>query len=335
MPETDDKVARITREIFIHAAFGALDAELLEEGVGELFAYLASHMEDMRLRPGEVVYREGEPPEYYYFVVKGQVRVAREGLPPWSLGERAILGGIDAIMDRPHARTVTAVTDVHLLRVRTAVWLDLLEDNLAMSRNGLLRVGMSVHALVLELGPGGGYAVPPPPVSLSSVAPAPPAGCDDLIAEPMNLVERIVRLRTSDLFRDAHVQSVALVAEQAEELRFAAGDVVFEGDESRRHVYVVAAGEVEATAAGSTPLRARFGPGTLVCAAATFAEQLSQYKARATVSTIVLRLRIEDIYDVMEEHFDLVRAAFIFLSSERERLLDLRALPSAPMAQAV
>jgi len=37
---------------------------------------------------------------------------------------------------------------------------------------------------------------------------------------------------------------------------------------------------------------------------------------------VVLRLREEDFYDVMEDHFDLARSALSYLASENERRLD-------------
>ena len=116
-----------------------------------------------------------------------------------------------------------------------------------------------------------------------------------------------------------------MLAECLDELRFDAGELVFgAGVEGGGSLYVVAYGEVEASRAGDARFRARFGPGSIVCGTAALADELSSYAARATAKAVVLRLRIEDMFDVMEEHFDIVRGTMALLSGERERLLNLR-----------
>jgi CRP-like cAMP-binding protein len=308
VPEQDERMTRIAREIFILSFLGIESSQ--REGGGELVSALVSQMQDVFLAAGEVLYREGEPSEHFFFVMSGELRTTREGP---TFGVRSILGAIDSSLGRPHALTATAVTDSHLLRLRAEVWFDLLEDNFEISRNGIRNLARDLHALIVEVSSHG------QPADSPRVEPGPPPP-----PEPMNLVDRILVLRRTEPFRWAHMQAITRLAEAAEETRFAPGDEVFEGADAVGAYYVVAAGEVQATRAGSEPMSARFGAFTLVCAAASMAGELGLYSARATAPTIVMRLRTEDIFEVMEEHFDLVRATFMMLSGERERLLEKR-----------
>ena len=43
--------------------------------------------------------------------------------------------------------------------------------------------------------------------------------------------------------------------------------------------------------------------------------------ARAVETTRVVRIREEDLFDVMEDHFDVARSFMGFVAAERERLL--------------
>jgi CRP-like cAMP-binding protein len=310
--EQDEAVTRITREIFILSFLG-IDSVQGAGGEADMVSALSRQMKDVFLSAGDVLYREGDPSDHLFFVMSGELRTTREGAPPWSLGVRSIVGVIDAILERPHTRRAVAVVDSHLLRLPADVWFDLLEDNFEIARSGLRNLAGDLHALVQKRSSDGALADPPEV-----------DGSPALPSEPMNLVERILALRRTAPFREAHMQAVTLLAESAEEMRFAGGDEVFDGAGGARAHYVVTAGEVQVRRMGSEDAPRRFGAFTLVCAAASLAGELPNYSARAAGPAIVLRLRIEDVFEVMEEHFDLVRATFMLLSTERERLLDKR-----------
>ena len=68
-----------------------------------------------------------------------------------------------------------------------------------------------------------------------------------------------------------------------------------------------------------------FGPGDIISGAGAFGEAALAWAARAKTKVRVLAFRIEDWFDLMEEHFDLVRSALAGSALERERLTDLLA----------
>ena len=105
--------ARLLREIFLAGFMAGLPAE----NVAWAASRLAGAMSDVRLRAGDVLYREGELAPDHFFVVEGEVSLETAGSPAWTLGSRSLIGTLDVTLDRPRSRTVTAVRDTHLFRV--------------------------------------------------------------------------------------------------------------------------------------------------------------------------------------------------------------------------
>jgi CRP-like cAMP-binding protein len=68
--------------------------------------------------------------------------------------------------------------------------------------------------------------------------------------------------------------------------------------------------------------RHRYGSASLLGGGPSLADALARQSARAVTPAVVLRVREEDVYDVMEDHFDLARSVLSFLASENERRLD-------------
>ena len=65
-----------------------------------------------------------------------------------------------------------------------------------------------------------------------------------------------------------------------------------------------------------------FGPGSLVGGVASLGEPILAWQARAVTHVRALSMRLEDWFDLMEEHFDLVRSALSALALIRESLLE-------------
>jgi hypothetical protein len=80
-------------------------------------------------------------------------------------------------------------------------------------------------------------------------------------------------------------------------------------------------GEVIATRENPDVVR-HYGPGDLVCGAAAFGTRAPFWEAKAAVPTRVLSFAIEFWFDLMEEHFDLVRSTFEALMLRRNYLLE-------------
>jgi hypothetical protein len=192
------------------------------------------------------------------------------------------------------------------LTVRAADWLGLLEDSSGLARRVVSRMASGVHALRLRPAPFGGFD---DPVAGAPVAP-----------EPLNLVDRILLLEQVPLLARAGAQPLVLLAELAEEVRAAAGELVLPRLPGEKQLVIVAAGEVAAPLADPERL-ARFGPVSLVYGAGALGAP-SESPARAVTDTGAIAIALEDYFDVMEEHFALARSALMAISEEREKLLD-------------
>jgi CRP-like cAMP-binding protein len=55
---------------------------------------------------------------------------------------------------------------------------------------------------------------------------------------------------------------------------------------------------------------------------AALGDCLLRQSARALTPAVVLRIREEDLYDVMEDHFELARSVMRYLSTEHEQQLE-------------
>jgi CRP-like cAMP-binding protein len=298
--------SRLLREIFLAGFMSGLPPENVKWAA----ARLARNMSDVRLRTGDVLYRQGELPDAHYFVVSGEMRLEAEGLPPWLLGERSLVGTLDITLDRPRARNAVAARDSFLLRMPAGDWLDMLEDNFELTLRAVQGLADGVHRLRVELDDFESDSESPPSTRMNPV----PSGS-------LGFVERIFLLRGVRLLAEGEVQALTNLAEQAADVTWAAGDALAVRGEPIESMFVVVSGEVTATRAESARAE-RFGPGMLVFGSAAASARDLGYEAQAAVATRTLQIAREDYYDVMEEHFALARSTLKALAAERELLVN-------------
>jgi ATP-binding cassette subfamily B protein len=99
----------------------------------EVLRWLAAEFVSERVRPGEEVFREGDPPDSFYVVVAGTLEVLQDDLwggVPIKQGvveEGDFFGDAGLLEDRPRAVTVRARGEGLLLRLDRDRFLDLLE----------------------------------------------------------------------------------------------------------------------------------------------------------------------------------------------------------------
>lgn len=297
---------RLLREIFLAGFMAGLPAENVKWAA----ARLAQNMSDVRLRAGDVLYRQGELADAHYFVVTGEIRLEAEGLPQWHLGERSLVGTLDITLERPRARNAIAERDSFVLRMPAGDWLDMLEDNFELTLRAVQGLADGVHRLSVELGD---FESDPPSPAGARMRPEPSGS--------LGFVERMLLLRGVPLFAGAEVQALTNLAELATEVSYAAGELLVERDQPSESMFVVVSGEVTAARADSARVQ-RFGPGMLVFRYAAASPKDLGYDARADTPTRALRIAREDYYDVMEEHFALARSSMRALAAEREVLVN-------------
>lgn len=305
--------AALTREIFL----AGFMAGLPPENVAWATPRLARNMVDLHLAAGEVVYRQGDPSDAHFFVVTGEVELRADGVPPWRLGERSLVGTMDITLERPRARTATTTCETHLLRMPAADWLEMQEDNFELSLRAIEGLAGMVHdtrVSLLDFETG-----------LVRAAPyEPPAGADAL-----DLLQRVALLRRVPLFSRGEVQSLMNLAVNAEEKRWDAGTVIVPRGEPDDGMYVVVAGSVRVVH-GACVAEETFGAGQLVLASRAASSRPQDLELSASEPTWALRICREDYFDTMEEHFALTRSAMKTLAAEREILTNQKIRATVP-----
>jgi CRP-like cAMP-binding protein len=291
---------RIAREVVLSTFAGE------SKGLTWEFQRISAAMQDLHLEEGEVLFAEGAPAVYQYFIVDGEIALSSPGKPTLTFPAHSVVGAMDALFDRPLSYTAVVTRKAHLLRIRVDDWLDVLEDSPELARIFITNLAAAVHQMRLRPPPLGGFGDLAP---ASAVSDSP---------RTLHLVDRIVLLRGAPTFASATVQTLTSLAELATVVHAEEDEVLAPRGEPKRAMLLVASGEVAATREAPT-LAGRFGPGALVCGALAVTD-LTDYEFRARSRTRVLAIARDDYVDLMEEHFGLVRSTARALIEERVRL---------------
>jgi CRP/FNR family cyclic AMP-dependent transcriptional regulator len=270
---------------------------------------MTSIVDEEDVESGKRLFARDEQPEFIFLVRDGRVRLEREGSSPWLFEGRSVIGGFDALLERPHARTAVAETNLHVLKVRVDDWLDLLEDSFGLSRAALgnsVATVAAVEARLWKTDPRahGCVAASLPPVEF-----------------PLAFVDRLAILAETPLVRGAGIQVLVELADSVEEVTFEPGDAILERGKPPGQAFLVLEGEAKGDRTDPR-LEVSFGPGTLVGGVASLGEPIVDWQANAVTRVRALSVPLTDWFDHMEEHFDLVRSALSSLALMREAILD-------------
>src|SRR4029079_11639026 len=144
LEEEVDAGDRVQRSLFARTLFGQL-------GLGSAIDRVATVIRDVHFDEGTVIYRQGGTSTHIYFILEGKVALEAPGEATWTFETREGFGFQDAMRDRPHARTATALTDLHALALNVEDWLDLLEDHGELQRGSIMRHADSVTRMIAQL----------------------------------------------------------------------------------------------------------------------------------------------------------------------------------------
>ena len=195
-------------------------------------------------------------------------------------------------------------------RLRYDDYLEILEDNFDFTKGALENACRTIHHNAQQLAPLGVFRPPQTTPAIQT---------DVLRQRALNLIERLLVLYNAPFFVNAPVQPLVSLAAQAEEERWAAGDIIFDLGLPSTELRFVATGKVRATLE-HPEITGWFGPGDLLGAHAAVAFNVTQYRMTAEEPTTILRIRKEDLFDLMEDHSRLTRAGFAFVARENERI---------------
>ncbi|MEL7368022.1 MAG: cyclic nucleotide-binding domain-containing protein [Myxococcota bacterium] len=295
--------AKISREIFLRSFFVTRPPQ-------QLARTLVALMTDHDFEPGDVIFDAGEAPTTVYFVVEGEVHLESPNEAPWIFDEQAVIGILDASLDRPRARRAVVKAPTHAVSLLYADYIEVLEDNFDFTKATFENVARTIHANSQSLAPDGVFK---PPATEEIIA------AEILEQRALNLVERLLVLYKSPFLGASPVQSLVSIAAQAEETRLPEGDVLTEIGATSDSIYFVVDGQIRAERE-DPQIIGRFGPSDLVGGHAALGFTESPYRLVVERPTVALRIQKEDMYDVMEDHATLIRVLFASVARENERV---------------
>lgn len=301
MADDRERMQRISRELlfssFMGGTIGGDESWIIERIATSLEEYLAS--------AGEILFREGDPSDYVYFMAEGRARMSRVGHADWIYEGRWVIGTIDVLVGRPRARTATIEADTRLFRYRGDLWSDLMEDSFEITANALSGSARGTAALYTRIAPEPAFPEP---------------SHDPLPYDSSTLVGRALLLSDLPLLRGASVQALTDMAEVTISETLAEGQTLFPPRLGAKRVYVVVRGLVEVYRE-EPRMTGQFGPGTIVGSALCLGND-GAWGARALRPSEVLSFSTEEWFNQIEEHPGMARVAMAALALEREALME-------------
>ena len=95
----------------------------------EMLAYIGSIAGEVQASKDEVIFSEGEVSDAMYVVVAGHVRLEKEGKEVMTAGEGESFGTWALFDHQPRLMTAIVLEDVHLLKIRSDDFYELLSDH--------------------------------------------------------------------------------------------------------------------------------------------------------------------------------------------------------------
>jgi CRP-like cAMP-binding protein len=294
----------VERELFVRQLVATRMAGV--DPPESVIAQLTSTFREVRFRKKSVVYERGRHADWFYIIRAGAIELRRDGEPTWKLTDGSTIGILDTLIGRPYERDAVAIADTSCLAIRAQEYFEILEDHPHFSYAVMSFQASRLHLRQLEIGES------PRPAQPSTWRLLRPGAAD------LGVVERALVLRKVAAFARSSIQALVSLAERARSESVPRAGVLFrQGEESGTFV-AVASGEVSLDRGGAEV--ARRGPGELVEGLAAFAHEHRQYTATAVEPVVLITIEKDELFDRMEEHFELTRSVMAYVADEWERI---------------
>jgi CRP/FNR family transcriptional regulator, cyclic AMP receptor protein len=103
--------------------------DIFQHAAIEELGRVAALTQDARFEAGETIYREGDPVEAIYIILKGRAVVQSHGKVVREVGEKIAVGVLAALDLGAALRTVTAREPVHVLKLNVQDFQDVLASD--------------------------------------------------------------------------------------------------------------------------------------------------------------------------------------------------------------
>jgi CRP-like cAMP-binding protein len=132
------------------------NVDVFSEVPTEELAFLARIMEEKTFGAGVTIYREVDAADSMYVIVKGKVRIHRDGREVATAGESEAFGTWALFSDEPRLLAATAEVETHVLRIDKEAFIDLLADNVQITRGVLKAIVRRLRKLHARFGGASG-----------------------------------------------------------------------------------------------------------------------------------------------------------------------------------
>lgn len=258
-------------------------------------------------RAGTRLVGEGQDVTSIYLVVSGMLVARRHGHELGQFGVGAGVGGLAAFSGQTDGYEVDALEDTVMIEMRIPELEEVFEDRFPILLQVLRELSRQILELRQQLKPLAGF----------------PAECAVGVACParrLDLVERMIYLRKSLAIAATHIDSVAVLAKTATEVRLAPGDLLWNTGDLAESMVVILCGRVRC----ESPEGHRFdlGAGDIAGSLDMIAGIPRWYDCKVVDGVVGLSIQRDVNLDVWEDHPDLGMRMMRAFSGHLLRLLE-------------
>ncbi len=281
---------------------------------------MAEHARERSFPKGAVLLREGEPVPAIYFVVEGQVHIARDGHLLGHAGPRALgaVGALGLFARDPEGIGAVAETDVLTLELGSDAVTEIFEDHFPILHQVIRHTCRELLPIITRR-----------PLQMVASGNAAPFAAEGPLPRELDLVERIFFLRRAEVFQRSSINALAELSRMLTQIAFPAGTVLWEDGDPSGPVFVIVSGRVRCATRHAT---FELGPGAPLGGVDSVAERPRWMSAVTVDEVVVLSGHREALVDVFEDNFDVatsyltlmaknLQGAYANLLAGRERAL--------------
>jgi CRP-like cAMP-binding protein len=103
--------------------------DVFKHATTEMLAYIGSIAHGVHAAKDEVIFEEEDVSDAMYVIVSGRVRLDKQGQEVMTVGECGSFGTWALFDNQPRLMSARALEDVHLLKIRSDDFYDLLSDH--------------------------------------------------------------------------------------------------------------------------------------------------------------------------------------------------------------